>query len=198
MTLLQKPWCNVRNVLLSQFLSTSMNLHYGWGHVTVEKSPWQSALLCLFWSSNSLLKALRFIWAHYPAAVSLLLRKDAKQRMYLVSANVSLSATSDLTWCSRIFAGIHLQSSKTPQSRKYTALFFSVVCLLTHAPVLLPKISKQNLWLKRTSKCLKIILWAEIDSFLLIVHVLTRFLCSLIKILWQDYFSALGVMPSSS
>ena len=78
------PWAGVDSASL--FCCSSMlGFQWGWGQVTVEERPKEPGLLSLLWSSHSSCKALRGVWAHYPAAVWRLLHKDQTRCVWRVS-----------------------------------------------------------------------------------------------------------------
>lgn len=66
---------------VSQILSTPIKLQWGWGQVTMTVSITVRTLWCL----RSYCKALGCVWGHYPAAVWIIVHKNANQRVQHVS-----------------------------------------------------------------------------------------------------------------
>ena len=141
LTMFQRASCDVTESLAFSVFKCPINVQWGWGQVTVEESPWQSGLLGLLWSSSSSCKALRCVWGHYPAAVWILLHKDANQRVQ----HVSEEWTGTSAGCNQFSAGVQLQiRQNTPRLEYshhhvsllvwYTAVSFSLLFVSLHAP----------------------------------------------------------------
>ena len=122
------PWAGVDSASL--FCCSSMlGFQWGWGQVTVEERPKEPGLLSLLWSSHSSCKALRGVWAHYPAAVWRLLHKDQTRCVWRVSeewSDASPQSAGGGQFCSGV---------------QNTPFILSPVCLLTYCALLLPYIS---------------------------------------------------------
>lgn len=77
----QKASCFSALAGLFQSLSATTNVQWGWSRVTVESVTVARTPQ----SSSGSVKAPRCVWAHYPAAVWMLLHKDANQEVQHVS-----------------------------------------------------------------------------------------------------------------
>ena len=138
-----KPLVMSHNAWISQSSSAPINVPWGWGQVTVEGKPWQSGLLALLWSSSSRVKALGCVWAHYPAAVRILLRIDSNQ---------TVKHTSRKNWVVPLLRQGGVSSVQVSNSRggravpppcftvglKHCGIILSPVLLLMYTFLLLP------------------------------------------------------------